>query len=131
VPDDLGDQIELIVVARKKLEVAAATVCREAAAATRLHLHGTDELLAAFTALDSATYLDEEEEAARWVARTYTATPKSLLCAGPTETDLALCGAVGMLRGALANLDELKQAGDRDIWARVMQSVARAGFSPP
>lgn len=110
-PNDDGTsaQTDRLIASRQHLEQVVATVLREAADAHKLDICGTDELPAALSALESADYLDTEEDAARWVARAFTAHPTGLLGAGATDVELALGGAVMMLRVALADLDEAKR----------------------
>jgi hypothetical protein len=50
-------------------------VLREGAAVQKLEICGTEELPAALSALESAEYVDAEEDAARWVARAFTGRP--------------------------------------------------------
>jgi hypothetical protein len=107
--DGTNAQIGRLIAARQHLEQAAATVLREAADAHKLGICGTDELPAALSALESAEYLDTEEDAARWVSRAFTAYPTGLLRVGASDVELALCGAVMILRSALAELDEAKR----------------------
>jgi len=113
VPEHDGSdtQINRLITARQHLERAVATVLREAADVHRLDICGTDELPAALSALESADYVDSEEDAARWVSRAFTAYPTGLLTAGASDLEVALCGAVMMLRSALVELDEAKQVG--------------------
>ena len=105
-PGSDGGKLDRLIAARQHLEQVAATVLREAADTHKLSICDTDELPAALSALDSADYLDTEEDVARWVTRAFTARPSHLLDAGATDAELALCGAVMMLRSALAELDE-------------------------
>lgn len=112
-PDaELDGQIVRLITARQKLERAVATVLREAADVQRLDICGTDELPTALAALRAAEYVDSEEDAARRVARAFTAHPTELLHAGAGDHEVALCGAVMMLRTALADLDQAASDSD-------------------
>lgn len=104
LPDD-DAQISRLITARQHLEEAADVMLREATDAPRLDICGTDELPSALSALESAEYLDTAEGAARWVSRAFTAHPTELLRVG-ADVEMALCGAVMLLRSALAELDE-------------------------
>ena len=101
-------ELDRLIAARQLLEQAPATVLREAADAEMLTVCGTDELPSALSALESAEYLDTEEDAARWVSRAFTGYPPELLRAGGGDVELALSGAIMLLRSALAALDEAK-----------------------
>jgi hypothetical protein len=78
--DRANSPIDRLIAARQHLEQAAATVLREAADAHKLDICGTDELPAALSALESAEYLDTEENAARWVSCAFTAYPSGAAC---------------------------------------------------
>lgn len=71
--DASNAQTTRLITARQNLEHAVAAVLRESAEAAKLDICGTTELSAALSALESAEYLDTEEDAARWVARAFTA----------------------------------------------------------
>jgi hypothetical protein len=111
--DEIDEEIDRLIATRRRLETAVVTVLREAIDVCKLEICGTDELPAALTALDGADYVDTEEDAARWVSRAFTARPQTLLAAGAGDAELALCGAVMMMRTALADLDTAKQPGDQ------------------
>ncbi|CAM5592673.1 hypothetical protein [Streptomyces abikoensis] len=106
-----GVEIAHLVSVRKQLEGAVLGVLGMAADVPDLSICGTDELPAALSALESAEYVDSEEDAARWVSRAFNLTPMTALKAGGGEPVLALTGAVMLLRGALHSLDEAKNQG--------------------
>jgi hypothetical protein len=107
----LGPGFARVARARKALEDACAAVADTARVVDDFGPMGTDELPAAIAALASSEYVDEDDAAARWVSRTFTATPIDLIPTG--EAGLAFGGAVMMMRGALNELDEALAATDR------------------
>ncbi|AEM88961.1 hypothetical protein [Streptomyces violaceusniger] len=100
----LGPEYARVARARKALEEAVAGTARMAADVADFAPMGTAELPAAVAALAASTTLDEDEDAARWVSRAFTAHPADLLKTGMDGT--AFGGSVMMLRGALAELDQ-------------------------
>jgi hypothetical protein len=104
IDDVLGPEYARVARARKSLEEACAAVIEMAQAVGDFGPMGTTELPAAVAALQSSEYLDEDESAARWVSRAFTANPMDLLPTG--EAGLAFGGAVMMMRGALHELDQ-------------------------
>ncbi|MET9260522.1 hypothetical protein [Amycolatopsis sp. NPDC004079] len=90
--------------ARRGMEQVVGLVLQHAAEAADLGICGTGELPAALAALKSAGCPHSTEDAARRTARAFTAAPADLLAAGAGD-ELALCGAVIILRDALAGLD--------------------------
>ncbi|MER7952055.1 hypothetical protein ABTY59_32155 [Streptomyces sp. NPDC096079] len=110
VDDLLGPGFGRIVKARKGLEDACRSVVEMAQDVDDFGPMGTQELPAAVAALQSSEYLDEDESAARWVSRAFTAMPTSLMSTG--MAGLAFGGAVLMMRAALLELDEAVAAVD-------------------
>ncbi|MEU5978513.1 hypothetical protein [Streptomyces sp. NPDC047315] len=111
IDDLLGPGTAAVVKARHNLETTAAQVVEMARDVKDFGPMGTEELPAAVAALESSEYVDEDEAAARWVSRAFTATPADLLTTG--EAGLAFGGAMFMLRTALHNLDNALAALDR------------------
>lgn len=103
IDDLLGPGYGRVVEARKALASACASATETATGVEDFTLLGTEELGAAVAALASSEYVDEDEGAARWVSRTFTAAPMDLIAAG--EAGMAFGGAVMMVRAALHELD--------------------------
>lgn len=112
IDDLLGPEFGRIARARKALEEACAGVVQMAQGVQDFGPMGTEELSAAVAALQSSEYVDEDESAAKWVSRAFTANPMDLLPTG--EAGLAFGGAVMMLRGALYELDQALAAVPQD-----------------
>lgn len=102
--DLLGPEYARVARARKALEAAVATSAEMAGDVQDFGPMGTGELPAAVAALTASEYVDEDESAARWVSRAFTALPLDLIPHG--EAALAFGGAVICLRGALEKLDQ-------------------------
>ncbi len=110
--DLLNDpQIAALIGARENLHSAATAMMENAPPGDALARIGSSELPTALSAMQAAEesgFLDEIEDAARWVARTVTVTPTELLADRPGVDAFAFLGAVILVRGALAQLDEAK-----------------------
>ncbi|MEU9397584.1 hypothetical protein AB0D86_47395 [Streptomyces sp. NPDC048324] len=100
----LGPEHARIVRARKLLESAGEEVVRTAQAVTDFRPLGTGELPAAVAALRASKHGDEDESAARWIDRTFTARSTDLGEA-PAET-LEFVAAALRLRLTLHTLDQ-------------------------
>ncbi|MEU9393914.1 hypothetical protein AB0D86_28470 [Streptomyces sp. NPDC048324] len=104
----LGPEYARIARARKLLESAGEEVVRTAQAVTDFRSLGTEELPAAVAALRASEHADEDESAARWIDRTFTARSTDLGEA-PAET-LEFVTAVLRLRLTLHTLDQVLAA---------------------
>ncbi|MFJ9721432.1 hypothetical protein ACIRP3_01670 [Streptomyces sp. NPDC101209] len=106
--NELGDLLNpgyaRIARARKLLETAGAEVVRTAQDVTDFGSLGTEELPTAVAALEALDSIDEDESAARWVDRTFTAR-SSDLSEAPAES-LEFVAAALRLRLALHTLDQ-------------------------
>ena len=106
-------QIAALIRARHNLHDATATMMTSLPLGDHVMRCGTRELPAAIAAMEAAEdsgALHEIEDAARWMARAVTITPSESLAMKMGDT-LAFLGAVILVRGALAQLDEAKAMG--------------------
>jgi len=121
---DMGEEIAALVAVRQDLEDAAVAVVAASpeVPAEVLRLCGTDELPAALSTLEACerpgeeVALDEEESAARWVARAWKLADRQVLAdelaPAVALSVLTLAGAVARLRLVLVRLDRLIGEGD-------------------